>query len=103
MTWGVILGLVVGKTVGVAGATLIAAKLKIGKLPATVTTRYVIGAAALAGIGFTVSLFVTELAFGHGQAGTEARLGVLIASLLAAIIGTAICVPGHVDESEASD
>ncbi|HUF98113.1 MAG TPA: Na+/H+ antiporter NhaA [Ilumatobacter sp.] len=98
VTWGVILGLVVGKTVGVAGATLLAAKLKIGTLPELVTTRYVIGAAALAGIGFTVSLFVTELAFGHGDTGTEARIGVLIASLVAAAIGTAICIPGHVDE-----
>ena len=103
VTWGVILGLVVGKTVGVAGATLLAAKLKIGALPPTVTTRYVIGAAALAGIGFTVSLFVTELAFGDSVNGTDARLGVLIASLLAAVIGTAICVPGHVDESDRSD
>jgi NhaA family Na+:H+ antiporter len=103
VTWGVILGLVVGKTIGVASATLLAVRLKIGTLPPTVTTRYVIGAAALAGIGFTVSLFVTELAFGHGQAGTEARLGVLIASILAAGIGTAICVPGHVDESDNSD
>lgn len=98
VTWGVILGLVIGKTIGVAGATLLAAKLNIGRLPPQVTTRYVIGAAVLAGIGFTVSLFVTELAFGHAVAGTDARLGVLIASLLAAGIGTAICLPGHVDE-----
>jgi NhaA family Na+:H+ antiporter len=103
VTWGVILGLVVGKTIGVAGATLLAAKLRIGILPSTVTTRYVIGAAALAGLGFTVSLFVTELAFGDSVFGTDARLGVLIASILATAIGTAICIPGHVDESANDD
>jgi NhaA family Na+:H+ antiporter len=102
VTWGVILGLVVGKTVGIAGATLLAVKLRIGRLPAGVTTRYVIGAGALGGIGFTVSLFVTELAFGEAPAGRDARLGVLVASLAAAVIGTAITVPGRVvDPSDA--
>ncbi len=59
------------------------------------TPRYVIGAASLAGIGFTVSLFVTDLAFGEGELGTDARLGVLTASLLAALAGVAICLPGR--------
>ncbi len=111
VTWGVILGLVVGKTVGVTAFTLGAVALKIGSLPRGVTPRYVVGAAALAGIGFTVSLFVTELAFGEEMVGTDARLGVLIASLAAALIGTAIMIPGeitpdvsmdkHIPESEA--
>jgi Na+:H+ antiporter, NhaA family len=99
VTWGVILGLVVGKTIGITGATLLAVALKIGRLPANVTTRYVIGAGALGGIGFTVSLFVTELAFGESGHGTDARLGVLVASVTAALIGTAICFPGRVGPS----
>ena len=78
VTWGVILGLVVGKTIGITGATLLAVALKVGRLPAGVTTRYVIGAGALGGIGFTVSLFVTDLAFGDSPHGTDARLGVLV-------------------------
>ena len=94
VTWGVILGLVVGKTIGIAGATLFAVALKIGRLPAGVTTRYVIGAGTLGGVGFTVSLFVTELAFGEEAVGTDARLGVLIGSLVAALIGSAIMIPG---------
>ncbi len=93
VTWGVILGLVVGKTVGVTGATLLAVAVGIGRLPASVTPRYVLGAGALAGIGFTVSLFVTELAFGDSIHADEAKLGVLIASIAAALIGTAICLP----------
>lgn len=103
VTWGVILGLVVGKTVGISAATLLAVALKIGRLPAGVTPRYVIGAGALGGIGFTVSLFVTELALGESQLGTDARLGVVVASLLAAAIGCAICLPGTVDEAATDD
>ncbi len=101
VTWGVILGLVVGKTVGVTLFTLGAVALKVGSLPKGVTPRYVLGAGALAGIGFTVSLFVTELAFGDEVVGTDARLGVLIASLAAALIGVAIMIPGKLvpDES----
>lgn len=98
VTWGVILGLVVGKTVGISAFTLLAVALKIGRLPKGVTPRYVIGAGALGGIGFTVSLFVTELAFGESILAEDARLGVVVASLAAALIGAAIMVPGHVDE-----
>ena len=95
VTWGVILGLVVGKTIGITLATLGAVALKIGRLPEGVTTRYVIGAGALGGIGFTVSLFVTELAFGDAAVGTDARLGVLVGSLIAAIVGSLILIPGQ--------
>jgi Na+:H+ antiporter, NhaA family len=95
VTWGVVLGLVVGKTVGISGATFAAVALRIGRLPEGVTMRYVVGAGALGGIGFTVSLFVTELAFGNEQVGTDARLGVLIGSLIAAVVGTLILLPGE--------
>jgi Na+:H+ antiporter, NhaA family len=95
VTWGVILGLVLGKPIGITIATLLAVRLRVGRLPESVTTRYVIGAGALAGIGFTVSLFVTDLAFGESIHADEAKLGVLIASLAAALIGCVICVPGR--------
>ena len=98
-----ILGLVVGKTIGVSAATLLAVALKVGRLPPGVTARYVIGAGALAGIGFTVSLFVTELAFGESEVGTDARLGVVVASLIAAAVGTAICVHGKVEPDLSMD
>jgi NhaA family Na+:H+ antiporter len=103
VTWGVMLGLVVGKTIGITLFTLLAVKLKVGRLPVGVTPRYVLGAGALGGIGFTVSLFVTELAFGEQIVGTDARLGVLIASLAAALIGTAIMVPGRVIDDRSMD
>jgi NhaA family Na+:H+ antiporter len=103
VTWGVVLGLVVGKTIGISGATMLAVFLRIGELPRGVTARYVVGAAALGGIGFTVSLFVTELAFGEEVVGTDARLGVLLGSLIAALVGTAILVPGEVDVDRSMD
>ena len=103
VTWGVILGLVVGKTIGISGATLAAVALRIGRLPEGVTTRYVIGAGALGGIGFTVSLFVTELAFGHETVGTDARLGVLIGSLVAGVIGSLILAPGRLIPDRSMD
>jgi NhaA family Na+:H+ antiporter len=92
VTWGVILGLVVGKTIGISGATLLAVRLKVGRLPQDVTTRHVIGAGALGGIGFTVSLFVTELAYGDAAFADQARLGVIVGSITAALVGSAICL-----------
>jgi NhaA family Na+:H+ antiporter len=103
VTWGVILGLVVGKTIGISSATLLAVALKVGRLPAGVTTRYVIGAGMLGGIGFTVSLFVTELAFGEEIVGTDARLGVLIGSLAAGVFGSLILLPGKLTVDHSMD
>ena len=103
VTWGVMLGLVLGKTIGISLFTLVAVAFRIGRLPVGVTPRYVIGAGALGGIGFTVSLFVTELAFGEEALGTDARLGVLIASLVAGVVGALIMVPGHVLDDHSMD
>jgi NhaA family Na+:H+ antiporter len=62
--WGIILGLVVGKTVGITAFTLAATKLGLAKRPSSLTLRNLVGLAMIAGIGFTVSLFVNSLAFG---------------------------------------
>jgi NhaA family Na+:H+ antiporter len=94
VTWGVVAGLVVGKVLGIFGAVMLAVRLRIGTLPVGVTPRYLLGASALGGIGFTVSLFVSQLAFGDTELGRDARLGVLIASAVAALIGACLLVPG---------
>jgi len=65
VTWGIIIGLVVGKTVGITVFSLIATKLGIAKRPDSLTLRNLVGLAMIAGIGFTVSLFVNNLAFGE--------------------------------------
>lgn len=85
---GVIVGLVVGKPIGIIGATLIAVKLKLTSLPTGVGRRHVLGAGLLGGIGFTMSLFVAGLAFEEGSLlHTEAKIGVLAASIIAGTFG----------------
>ncbi len=66
VTWGIIVGLVVGKTIGVTTFCLIATKLGFAKRPTSMTLRNLVGLAMIAGIGFTVSLFVAGLAFTGG-------------------------------------
>ncbi len=87
VTIGVALGLLVGKTVGVSGFTLLATRLGLSSLPTGVTRLHVVGVSIVAGIGFTVALFVTALAFDGSTAGDEAKIGVLVASLVAAVVG----------------
>ncbi|MGI8809755.1 MAG: Na+/H+ antiporter NhaA [Acidimicrobiales bacterium] len=84
---GVMLGLVVGKTLGIAGAAWVAARLGIARLPEGATWKMIFAIASVAGIGFTVSLFVAELAFEPGPLQESAKVGVLAASLVAALIG----------------
>jgi NhaA family Na+:H+ antiporter len=91
VTLGVVFGLVVGKLVGVSFATWIAVKSGISRLPRGASFTHVVGLAAIAGIGFTVSLFIAGLAFPAGSGAIdEAKLGILAASLLAAVIGSLI-------------
>lgn len=87
ITVGVVLGLVVGKMVGISGAVWLALKTKIGLLPEGVTSRHLVGGSAVAGIGFTVSLFITGLAFDDPELISAAKIGVLVGSLLAGAIG----------------
>ncbi|HPF89407.1 MAG TPA: Na+/H+ antiporter NhaA [Flavobacteriales bacterium] len=84
---GVGLGLLLGKPVGVVLASFLMVRFANARLGGGVTWRHMIGAGILAGIGFTMSLFVNELAFNDASLRTDAKLGVLCASTLAGIIG----------------
>jgi Na+:H+ antiporter, NhaA family len=86
VTWGVIAGLVLGKPLGIYLASRLAVSLGIGRLPSELRWSQILGAGALAGIGFTVSLFVADLAF-FGPWLRDAKLGILFASVTAAVIG----------------
>jgi NhaA family Na+:H+ antiporter len=86
----VALGLVVGKFIGIAGATLTALKLRLGALPAGVDIGGLLGAAALGGIGFTVSLFITPLAYDDPLLIGAAKLGILGGSVISAVVGITI-------------
>ncbi len=90
----VALALVVGKLVGIAAATFLAVRLRLGLLPDGVDRRSVVGIAALAGIGFTVSLFIAALAYDDPLLVDSAKLGILGGSILSAAAGVAILAPG---------
>lgn len=88
VTWGVVLGLVVGKLLGIGLATYAAVRLGLGRLPEGVGQGSVLGGAALSGIGFTVSLLIIGLAFDStSDLGREATVGVLLAMVLATVLG----------------
>jgi NhaA family Na+:H+ antiporter len=87
VTLGVLLGLVVGKTVGVFGATALAVRLGAGRLPAGATWRHMFGVSLCAGVGFTVALFVTSLSFDDAAGIAAAKVGILFGSLVAGTAG----------------
>lgn len=92
VTIGVIAGLVLGKAIGITAFTLLATKLKIATMPRAMTTMHLVGLALVGGIGFTVSLFITGLAFTGDTAVLvdEAKIGILFGSLIAALGGLAV-------------
>lgn len=89
---GIMLGLVVGKLIGVYGFSVGAIKMGLAKMPEGATNQHLLGVAALCGIGFTMSLFIGGLAFEHTGGDAETyllshRLGILAGSLVAGVIG----------------
>lgn len=84
---GVALGLLVGKPLGIVGISLLAAKLGLAQLPRGVRVAHLVGVGMLAGIGFTMSLFIAGLAFPDGALLDSAKAGILVASTLAGFIG----------------
>jgi NhaA family Na+:H+ antiporter len=90
ITLGIILGLVLGKQVGITLFSWIAVRLGLASLPRGVTWRHIYGVAWLGGIGFTMSLFISGLAFDNAAAMAEAKTGILTASLIAGCIGVLI-------------
>jgi len=87
LTVAVMVGLVVGKTLGIAGAAWLAARTGIARLPDGATWPMILAISTVAGIGFTVSLFIAELAFTVGPLQDAAKVGVLAASAVAALVG----------------
>jgi NhaA family Na+:H+ antiporter len=87
---GVVVGLVVGKAVGITAATILAVRLRLASLPEGVTWAQMVGVAAVAGVGFTVSLFVGGLAFDRPALQDAAGIGILLASVTAAVVGAGV-------------
>ncbi len=87
---GVAIGLVIGKQVGITVATLLVVRAGLASLPSGVTMIHIYGAAWLGGIGFTMSLFISDLAFGGGPVLALAKVGILAASIVAGVGGYVI-------------
>ncbi len=87
---GISYGLLIGKPVGIFGASWIAIRVGLAKLPEDVRYSHLLGAAALGGIGFTMSLFVSGLALASPESLELAKLGIVKGSLLSALLGVAI-------------
>ncbi len=90
LTIGIILGLVMGKVVGIFGPAAVLVKAKLTRLPEGVSLKHVLPLSLIAGIGFTMSIFVSELAYQAGERLMMAKLGILTASLIAALLGYAL-------------
>jgi NhaA family Na+:H+ antiporter len=80
---------VLGKTVGISLACFLAVRLGIARLPSGTSRRHVLGAAAAAGVPFTVSLFIAEIALPAGQL-QAAKVGIVVAGALSSLLGFAL-------------
>jgi NhaA family Na+:H+ antiporter len=92
VAWAIALGLVVGKLLGIAGASLLGLRLGFGALPDGVHPRQLWGVAALGGIGFTVSLFIAGLAYTDAGTIELAKVGILAGSLASGLLAAALLV-----------
>jgi NhaA family Na+:H+ antiporter len=88
ITWGIFLGLVVGKPLGVVVATRLAVRAGLADTPDDVRPSQIVGIGAAAGIGFTVALFITDLAFTDPADRADAKLAILVASASAALLAS---------------
>jgi len=108
VTLGVMSGLVIGKVIGIAGVSFLAIKIGLAKLPKDTTMNQLFGVSFLGGIGFTMSIFIAELAWYGSENGMqmllEAKTGILFASLFAGIVGFIwlrfIAKPVHLEQTE---
>ena len=87
---GIVLGLVVGKFVGILGTSWLMVRLRLAELPRGASWHHIVGIALLAGIGFTVSIFVTQLAFDQQQFIQVAKLSIFVASTVSGLLGLTV-------------
>jgi len=89
IAWGIFAGLVLGKPIGIVLSVLISRRLKLAELPKGASMGTILGVGNAAGIGFTVALFISELAFTDPTHRTDAKIAILFGSLVSALIATA--------------
>jgi NhaA family Na+:H+ antiporter len=91
---GIALGLVIGKPLGITAFAFLSTRIGLASLPNATSWRQMIGVGFLGGIGFTMSLFITSLAFSESELVTSAKLSILIASVIASMVGSLILITG---------
>jgi Na+:H+ antiporter, NhaA family len=90
VAWGVVFGLLLGKPLGIVAFTWLATKTRLAELPQNISWSLIAGVGVLAGIGFTVSIFITGLAFSDAEFVSAGKLAILLASLIAGVVGFAM-------------
>ena len=86
IAWGIFFGLVVGKPIGILFSTIVAARLKIAELPVNASTPMIAATGSAAGIGFTVAIFIAQIAFDNRQTQEIAIIAVIAASVVSALL-----------------
>jgi NhaA family Na+:H+ antiporter len=94
VAWAIAAGLLIGKVIGITGAIFAGLRLGWGTLPEGVERRQIVGLAALAGIGFTVSLFIAQLAYEDPAIVDTAKIGIFAGSALSGILGAVLLIRG---------
>jgi NhaA family Na+:H+ antiporter len=87
ITIGIILGLVLGKPIGIICSSWVAIRLGVARLPEGVSWAQMLGVGMLAGVGFTVALFINELAFDEAALIDDGKIGIMIGSMVSAVLG----------------
>ncbi len=100
---GVMIGLFVGKAVGISLFSWLAVKLRLGVLPRFAGWTHIVGLAVIAGIGFTVSLFITDLAFDSALLADRAKIGIFVGSFASGVVGYLILRSIHPSEAARSN
>lgn len=100
---GILLGLIFGKPIGITLLVWLTVRLGWSSLPAGVTMRQMVGASCLAGIGFTMSLFIGELAFADNELLEAAKIGILVASITAGLLGSLLLISAGRRSRDCSD
>jgi Na+:H+ antiporter, NhaA family len=95
VTLGIVLGLVIGKPLGLVLGAAFAVRFGLSRRPPGVSWLHLVGLGGLAGIGFTISLFVTNLAFDDAGLLSAAKVGILAGSIIAAMVGAATLLAAH--------
>lgn len=90
VTIGIILGLVIGKQIGISFFSWAAVRLGIASLPSGVSMAHIYGISCIAGIGYTMSIFIANLAFPDGSYADAAKAGILLASMIAVVLGLSV-------------